>query len=307
MDTAIETDRLTRHFGKVEAVNDLTLSVPDGGVFALIGPNGAGKTTTIKLLMNLLQPTSGRSVLLGTPSRRLDPATLRRVGYVSENQELPLWMTVRQLAAFCQPLYPTWDRALADELRRGFDLPPDRPLRVLSRGMRMKAALLCSLAYRPRVLVLDEPFAGLDPLIREDLVEGMLRLTEQEHWTVFISSNDVDEVEPLADQVGFINNGRLRLAEPVSALLGRFRQIEVTLDSDDPLPASLPPAWLLPEAGSRLLRFVDSAWNEPETDRQIRRLFPTSRQVSSTPMSLKAIFVALARTWRSTAVSKEVL
>jgi ABC-2 type transport system ATP-binding protein len=307
MDTAIEIDRLTRHFGKVEAVNGLTLAVPEGSVFALVGPNGAGKTTTIKLLMNLLWPSSGRSALLGTPSSRLGPATLKQVGYVSENQDLPLWMTVRQLAAFCQPLYPTWDRAFAEEMRCRFDLPADRPLKVLSRGMRMKAALLCSLAYRPRVLILDEPFGGLDPLVREDLVEGILRLTEQERWTVFISSHDVDEIEALADQAGFINNGRLHLAEPVFALLTRFRQIEVALDRDVPLPTSLPPAWLLPEAGSRMLRFVDSAWSEPETEQHIRRLFPVSRQVTATRMSLKAIFVAMARTWRGAADPKEAL
>ena len=118
MEHLIETDGLTRTFGRLEAVKGLDLRVPAGSIFALIGPNGAGKTTTIKLLMNLLRPTRGQARVLGVDSRRLGAAELRRIGYVSENQRLPDWMTIDRLLDYCRPLYPSWDEALAPHAPR---------------------------------------------------------------------------------------------------------------------------------------------------------------------------------------------
>jgi ABC-type multidrug transport system ATPase subunit len=287
-------------------VKDLTLSVPDGSVFAFVGPNGAGKTTTIKTVMNLLEPTSGRAAVFGTDSRKLGPADLRQIGYVSENQELPLWMTVRQFVDYVKAFYPSWDHAFATSLARQFDLPPCRRLKALSRGMRMKAALLSSLAYRPRLLVMDEPFAGLDALVRDELIQGVLELTQQEQWTVFISSHDIDEVERLADWVGFLNEGHLYLAETVSSVLARFRQIEVTIEGDLPLPSPLPQSWLLPERAGHIVRYVESAF-DGEAERRARRVWPAASHVAATPLSLRNIFVTLARTWRLSNPAKEAL
>src|SRR5262249_3655413 len=150
------------------------LKVPKGAIYGLVGPNGAGKTTAMKMMMNLIQPDSGRAEILSCDSRRLGPPELARIGYVSENQELPGWMTVGYFMDYLKPFYPDWDDARAAELLRNFDLPGDRKLRHLSRGMWMKASLASSLAYRPQLLVLDEPFSGLDPLVREELIEGLL-------------------------------------------------------------------------------------------------------------------------------------
>ena len=184
----IETHQLTHRYGRTEAVHDLTLAVPAGSIFALLGPNGAGKTTTIKLLMNLLRPTRGSATVLGVDSKKLGERERAQIGYVSENQELPSWMTVRQLLDYCRPFYPTWDVALEKKLLTQFDLPPERKLKQLSRGMLMKAALLSSLAYRPKLLVLDEPFSGLDPVVRDDVVRGILETSEVGGWTVLVSS-----------------------------------------------------------------------------------------------------------------------
>ena len=297
MNVVLETENLTRRFGKTEAVNGLTLSVPEGSIFAFLGPNGAGKTTTIKTVMNIIEPSGGRARVLGIDSRRLGPSEFRQIGYVSENQEIPDWMTVDGLVAYCRPLYPTWDAGFEKHLLRLFDLPRDRPLRTLSRGMRVKAALLSSLAYRPRLLVLDEPFAGLDPLVRDEFVSGVLELTASERWTIFIASHDVDEVERLADWVGIINAGRLQLAEPVTSLLARFRQVEVTMEGEARLPQPLPPGWLHPEQAGHVVRFVDSAYREGDTQPWETHV-PQAHSVSATPMSLRSIFVALARTYR---------
>ena len=298
MNNVIETQGLKRRFGKTEAVNDLTITVPEGSIYAFLGPNGAGKTTTIKMLMNILQPTAGVANVLGLKSTALGPREFTQIGYVSENQKLPEWMTVRQFIEYCRPMYPQWDAAFGEKLLRQFNLPPDRKLKSLSRGMKVKAALLTSLAYRPRLLVLDEPFTGLDPLVRDEFIRGVLELSEEEKWTVFISSHDIDEVERLADRVGIIDNGRLYLEESAISLQTRFRQMECVVDDPARLPATPPASWLVPEIAGHALRFVETQYQPEASEAQIRAVFPGASQISASPMSLREVFLALARTFR---------
>ncbi|MFO7692383.1 MAG: ABC transporter ATP-binding protein [Vicinamibacterales bacterium] len=299
MPHVIETAGLSLRYGRTEAVRNLTMEVPAGSVYALIGPNGAGKTTTIKALMNLLRPSSGRASVLSIDSRQLGPAALQRIGYVSENQELPLWMTAADLMAYCAPFYPSWDRAFAASLAKQLALPIDKPLKACSRGTKMKAALVASLAYHPELLVLDEPFAGLDALVREEFTQGILEVAGGDRpWTVFISSHDIDEVERLADWIGVINEGRLELAEPVSSLLARFRRIEVATEGDAILPSPLPASWLLAESSGRSVRFVENRFVESECGACVRDAIPGAHDISVTPMSLREIFIVLARVFR---------
>lgn len=290
----IETHNLTRRFGRTEAVHGLNLAVPTGSICALLGANGAGKTTTLKLLMNLLRPTAGEARVLGVDSRRLGERELAQIGYVSENLQLPLWMTVRQLLDYCRPFYPTWDRGLEKSLLAQFDLPEDRRLKALSRGMLMKAALLSSLAYRPKLLVLDEPFSGLDPLVREEFVRGVLEVSALGDWTVLVSSHDIEEVERLADQVALLENGRLRLSESAETLQGRFRRVELTgAAGGAPVAGAL--EW---EQAGQLTRFVETAYAGETTERVWRERFP-GVTVTAQPMTLREIFITLARTGRS--------
>ncbi len=297
MNSVIEMRSITKRFGKTVAVDTLNLSVPAGSVFAFLGPNGAGKTTTIKLLMNILKPDDGSAMVLGTPSTRLGPAAFSRIGYVSENQKMPAWMTVRQFIRFCEPLYPGWDPAFCEKLIKQFELPLDKKIKSLSRGMQVKAALLSSLAYHPELLVLDEPFTGLDPLVRDEFIRGVLELTGQENWTVFISSHDIDEVERLADYVAILNKGTLQLAEPVGSLLDRFRRVDVLLhDATVQLP-DYPASWLHAGRTGRSLQFVDSAYDE-KTEAGIRALIPDCLDLQIAPMTLREIFLALNRFYR---------
>jgi ABC-2 type transport system ATP-binding protein len=293
----IETMQLSRRYWRTEALRDLTLAVPTGSVFALLGANGAGKTTAIKVLMNLLPPTAGEARVLGVDSRRLGERERAQIGYVSENQKLPLWMTVRQFLDYCRPFYPTWDRALEAKLLTQFDLPSDRKLRNLSRGMLMKATLLSTLAYRPKLLVLDEPFSGLDPLTRDDFVRGVLEASELGDWTVLVSSHDIEEVERLADHIALLETGRLSFSETTEALLGRFRRMEVTLSG----PARLDPApagWMELEQKGDLVRFIEPRYEPTATDRACRERFPDAA-VTAHPMTLREIFVSLARAKRT--------
>jgi len=294
----IETHELTRRFGRTEAVYGLNLNVPQGSVTALLGPNGAGKTTTIKLVMDLLRPTSGSAMVLGVDSRRLGEKEKAQIGYVSENQELPLWMTVRQLLDYCRPFYPTWDRALERTLLAQFALPEDRKLKHLSRGMLMKASLLSSLAYRPKLLILDEPFSGLDPLVRDEFIRGVLEVSAQGEWTVFVSSHDIEEVERLADRVAMIDAGRLQLSESTEALQARFRQVEVTLDDSTADLSNPPRTWLEIDRAGNLVKFVETAYARDTTERACRERFPSATVVAR-PMTLRQIFLVLARQARS--------
>ena len=297
---AIECENLSRSFGRVPAVQELNLAVPEGSFFALLGPNGAGKSTLLKLLLNLLRPNSGGSRVLGRPSSKLNEDDFRRIGYVADGQDLPEWMTVRQLQDFCRPFYPTWDETLAGRLQTLFDLPDDRPIAKLSRGMRMKAALLSNLSYRPELMVLDEPFGGLDPLVRDDFIQGLLELPGDDRPRTFIvSSHDIDEVERLADQVGFLAGGRLLVQETAEALHARFRRIEVVASGTlPPEPSPAPKGWLeMRRPSENVLQFVHAAF-EPAREPELRRYFP-SANVAIHAMSLSEIFLVLARRHRA--------
>ncbi len=214
MSTLLATENLAKRFRGVEALNGLTMDVPEGAVFALVGPNGAGKSTAIKTVMNILEPTSGRAEVLGVDSRRLGSDQLAQIGYVSENQQLPEWMPVKYFLSYCKPFYPAWRDDDLNDLVRLYELPLDRPLGKLSRGMRVKAALAASLAYRPRLIILDEPFSGLDVLVREQLIESILERTPES--TVFLASHDLAEIESFASHVGYLNEGRLEFVEEMA-------------------------------------------------------------------------------------------
>ena len=293
MTDPIRITGLTKKFRWTPVLKGVDLTVPQGAVFALIGPNGAGKTTTIKILMNILRPTSGRAEILGLESRRLAGPDFMRIGYVSENQEMPEWMTVDYFLAYLRPFYPAWDNDLASQLVRQFNLPGDRKLQHLSRGMRMKAALASSLAYRPEVVVLDEPFTGLDPLARDEFIEGLLERSE--NTTVFISSHDLADIETFASHIAYLDDGRIQFSEELSALSDRFREMEITFDAAPPLPADWPANWLRPESSAAVIRFTESRYDAERTMAEIQRLFPDARNVSATHMPLRSIFVTVAR------------
>jgi ABC-2 type transport system ATP-binding protein len=295
METVIETHGLTRSFREVEAVRELDLAVTSGKAFALLGRNGAGKTTTIKLVAGLLRPTRGESRVLGTLSTALGPGDWQRLGYVSENQSLYEWLTAGELLAFARPFYPTWDRDLESMLVRKLSVPLERKVSRCSRGEKMKLALVLALAFRPKLLVLDEPFAGLDPLAREDLLAGMMEVTGQESWSVFFSTHDVDEVERLADEVGFIEEGRLQLHEPLEVLQGRFRRVHVSMPAPlaEMAAGFAEPAAIALSAEGGVLRFVHTQFTS-QVEAELRRRF-SGGQVEIGTLSLREVFLALAR------------
>jgi len=278
-------------FGRFEAIEDLDLRVPEGSVFALIGPNGAGKTTTLRLLMNILRADRGEAFVLGTASRQLAPRDFERIGYVSESQKLPEGLSLAHYFHYLRSLYPAWDRALEQQLCEQFELPPTRKIKHLSHGMRMKALLVGSLAYRPRLLVLDEPLSGLDTLVRDEVVNGLLQ--QAADTTILISSHELAEIESFTTHVAFMQNGRLLLQEAIEDLQARFREVNVTLSAVKHLPQPLPAGWLLPAIEGHRLRFVASNYRgDGELYQELARHFGAVT-VDAEPMALRAIANAL--------------
>jgi ABC-2 type transport system ATP-binding protein len=289
---AIETAALNKRFRRVHAVQDVTLQVAHGAVYTLMGPNGAGKTTLIKLLMNLTDPTSGRAVVLGGDSSQLRGRPLELVGYISENQKQPDWMTVGAFLRYWRPFYPTWDRALEDKLVEDFGLPRQQRLRHLSRGARMKAVLVSVLAYRPKLIVMDEPLSGLDPLVRDELMATLLEQRGQ--TTVLISSHDLAEIDSFATHVGYMDAGRLRISEPMTDLRERFRRVILKCSMPLRLPEKLPAEWLNFQAEGGVARWTESDFGESSSRTRARQLFGEV-QLYSEPMTLREIFLLLAR------------
>lgn len=296
MSSAIRTENLSKRFLTVRALRQLNLELPQGAIYALVGPNGAGKTTMIKVLMNILRPTQGTAEVLGTDSTKLRGDWFAQIGYVSENQEQPEWMRVDQFFDYLRPFYPNWDRDLESALVRQMALPMDRKLRHLSRGMKMKAALASSLAYRPKLIVLDEPFSGLDPLVRDELVESLLERASEA--TILISSHDLAEIESFSSHVGYMEEGQLKFSEEMSSLTSRFRDVQVTLNAPAVPPPSMPAAWLQPASSSTTFQFIDSQFEQERTRAAIHSAFSNVRDITFTPMSLRAIFVAMAKIGR---------
>ncbi len=283
----VETQGLTKKFGRFEAVEDLDLRVPEGSVFALIGPNGAGKTTAIRLLMNILRADRGQANVLGTPSNRLDPRDFQRIGYVSESQRLPERLSLAHYFEYLRSLYPAWDRALETQLCAQFELPSTRKIRHLSHGMRMKALLVGALAYRPKLLVLDEPLSGLDTLVRDEVVNGLLQ--QAANTTILISSHELAEIESFTTHVAFMQNGRLLLQEAIEDLQARFREVHVTFSAVKELPQPLPPGWLLPTVKGHRLRFIAAHYDgDGPLYQELTRHFGAVK-MECEPMSLRAV------------------
>ncbi|KAA6457178.1 ABC transporter ATP-binding protein [Acidobacteria bacterium AB60] len=292
----IEAENLWKSYGRFQALRGLSFSVPEGSAFAMIGANGAGKTTTIKVLMNMLEPTRGSARLLGVDSRRLSVRELAQVGYVSENQEMPARLTVEEYTAYLRRFYPTWDRELEGAIARQLRLPLERRIGHLSHGMRMKLALLCALPYRPKVLVLDEPFSGLDPLVRDEFMEGLLGQAGE--MTILISSHELSEIDGVATDIAFVDEGRVLFQESMADLAKRFREVRVTLAGEAARPSHAPREWMAVQATGNVLTFVDTQFDEREIGERIRARMGDVRVIDSQPMALRSIFITLARAAR---------
>lgn len=236
-DMAIQTNDLTKEFDGVPVVDRLSLSVPAGSVFGLMGPNGAGKSTLIRMLLGLLHPTSGTGTILGQSI--LDPSGEVRgqVGYVADAQTMYPFFRVEQIIEFCSRVYPNWDSKRCNSLLNLFELPRQKWVRSLSKGMKTQLALLIALSMRPRVLILDEPTSGLDPVMKQNFRNLILQEAATGDTTIFFSTHHLHDLERMADQVALLMNGRLLLNQTIDELKLSARKIQVVFP--DGLPNAI--------------------------------------------------------------------
>jgi ABC-2 type transport system ATP-binding protein len=232
-DPVVRLAGLSRRFGRTIALDDVDLTVQRGAVFGLVGENGAGKTTLIKHILGLLKAQSGSVRVFGLDPVRDPVGVLTRVGYLSEDRDLPDWMRIGELLRYLRAFYPTWDDAFAEELRRQFDLDRHARIKTLSQGQRARTGLMAALAYRPELLMLDEPSTGLDPIVRREILAAIIRTIAEEGRTVLFSSHLLDEVERVADHVALIDRGRIVLCDSLEAIKATHRRL--TLRFDEPL------------------------------------------------------------------------
>lgn len=221
---------LSCRFGRKLALDGVSLDIEEGRVLGLMGENGAGKTTLIKHLLGALTPKQGEVRVFGVDPTRNPPFVLSRMGYLSEDRDLPKWMRVGEALRYTRAFYPDWDESYAEQLRERFQLPADARIRNLSRGEKAKAGLLLALAHRPPLLLLDEPSSGLDAVARRDILGTVVRSVAEEGRTVVFSSHLLDEVERVVDDVAMIHQGKLALRMPMDELKATHHRRVVAFD-----------------------------------------------------------------------------
>ncbi|MBL4582196.1 MAG: ABC transporter ATP-binding protein [Gammaproteobacteria bacterium] len=207
----VEVNNLSRSFGKTNALDSVDFTASRGKVYGLVGANGAGKTTLIKHLLGLLRAKSGTVKIFGEDPVRNPEGVLKRIGYLSEDRDIPDWMSIDELMRYTGAFHSAWDQGYATELLDTFSLDPEKKIKTLSRGMRAQVALISAVAHRPDLLILDEPSSGLDAVVRKDILNAVVRTISEEGRTVIFSSHLLEEVERLSDHVTMIHQGKITL------------------------------------------------------------------------------------------------
>ncbi|MBM83985.1 MAG: ABC transporter ATP-binding protein [Planctomycetaceae bacterium] len=227
----IEVRDLSRKFKHTQALDSISLDIPAGGVFGLVGENGAGKTTLIKHILGLLKPQSGAINVFGIDPVKKPEDVLARIGYLSEERDLPDWLTIRELMDYSSAFYSGWDHELTNSLIDSFQLEPNQKIRSLSRGQRARVGLINAAAHRPELLLLDEPSSGLDPSVRRDILGEIIRSVADAGRTVLFSSHLLDEVQRVSDRIAMIHQGKLILFDEVEAILSSHHRVVLRFES----------------------------------------------------------------------------
>lgn len=241
-DNIIEIRGLVRTFGRKRALDNINLTLQRGTVLGLVGQNGAGKTTIIKHILGLLRAEQGTVRVFGKDPVSDPPGVLSRIGYLSEEGDLPLWMRVDELMRYSEAFYPGWDDNYAQSLRKEFGLSLDSRLGNLSKGQRARAGLMVALAYRPDLMLLDEPSSGLDPVVRRDILAAIIRTIATEGRTVLFSSHLLSEVEQVSDRIAMVCNGRLILDDDLASIKETHHRIDLVFNVSRGEPPALPGA-----------------------------------------------------------------
>jgi ABC-2 type transport system ATP-binding protein len=300
-DLAVETFHLTKRFGRSFAVKGLNLQIPRGRAFGLLGPNGAGKSTTIRMLIGTLAPTLGQARVLGIDVHAESVLVKQKVGYVPETHNIYRWMRVGEVVGFCKSCYQSWNDPLCGELLDRFALDPQKKVKHLSKGMLVKLSLLLAVSHEPELLLLDEPLSGLDPIAREEFLDGVLQVICDRGQTVVISSHMLDDVRRLADSIAILNEGQILVQGNVDELLATTKRVAVTL-RDGSRPEKMPDGtiWQRLQGREWLATVRDFS---PEKEQQFRALDYAER-VEVLDLDLEELFKDYVKGQRQPPVAK---
>jgi ABC-2 type transport system ATP-binding protein len=295
-EAVVEVKNVSRRFGEKVALDSVNFRVPAGSVVGLVGENGAGKTTLIRHILGLLKPQSGSVSVFGLDPIAEPVRVLSRLGYLSEEPDIPGWMRVHELLRYVAAFYKTWDAQYAEQLRVQFGLDPMTKVKQLSKGQRARAGLICALAYRPELLVLDEPSSGLDPIVRRDILGAIVRTIANEGRTVLFSSHLLSEVEQISDRVAMIRTGKILFCDSMDRIKQSHTRVTFRFDDAFSSPPALEGA--LSWDGSGHEWSVVCACPVERIEMEASQL--RGRIVERAPLSLEQIFVA-----RTNAVDQE--
>jgi len=290
---ALQFEQVSRRFGKKCAVDRLDLVVEPGSVVGLVGRNGSGKTTSLRIAHGLLYADSGRVDVLGLDPQKDGLEIRRRVSLLAEESSLYPWMTVGEILQFGAALHPNWDAALAAELTKKLDLAPKEKIASLSRGTRAKVALVLSAAVRPELLLLDDPTAGLDPLVRREVLQGILETVAESGGAVVYASHLVHDIERISDRVLFLDAGQKRFDANVDELKRNTCCARAVFDAPLDLPTLKFDGQIDLTQDGRLLTVIASV--EPHRlEAQLKER--GGQNVEIQPLSLEEILIAFLRT-----------
>lgn len=255
MNAVISLKNISKSFGRNRALVDISLDIPKGVVFALLGENGAGKTTLIRILTGTLKPDDGTATVMGLSCLNEGQEIRQQSGYVSDSPAMYEWMTADEIGWFTSAFYDDGFSERYTETLMGFDVPPGVKIKDMSKGQRAKVALALATSHDPELLILDEPTSGLDPMVRRQFLESMVDRASLGR-TVLLSSHQINEVERVADWIGIIHQGHLKLVQPLEVLRDSTRVVTATLDHAD-ATALMPRGEVLTEAkNGRQLRWI---------------------------------------------------
>lgn len=284
----VEIENLSRRFGKTIALDGVSLSAPAGCVYGLVGANGSGKTTLIKHVLGLLRAKAGSVRIFGLDPVEDPVGVLGRIGYLSEERDLPEWMRIDELMQYTHAHFPKWDQAYADEMCRAFGLDASALVKDVSRGQRAQVGLIVAVAHRPDLLVLDEPSSGLDAVIRRDILGEIIRMVADEGRTVLFSSHLLDEVELMSDYVAMIDDGKVVLRGALDDIKGCHHHLTIQFGEAREHAPSLAGALAVTGEGRAWTAVCNGALDDLREE--VSRLGGTIRH--SRHASLEEIFVA---------------
>ncbi len=286
---AITTDSLTKRFGRLRALDQVSAHVPRGSIYGLMGPNGAGKTTFIRCLLNLINPSRGTATVLGHDVVREPVAVRRRVGHVAALQPLWEWMSVKEFADFMAGCYPRWNPEAVSAVLDRVGIEREAKLGTLSRGQRAVVSIAVAVGHEPELLLLDEALTGLDPIARREVLRDVIEAMHEQGRTVFITGQDIADMERICDHVGFLIKGRLTTESPLDDLKARVKRIRVEHAAG--AEVALPAKAFGVERRPRETVFTVSDYTADLT----RALQGPERRAAADDLSLEEIFLALAQ------------